>query len=164
MQRLFWTVEGISIESSFYERYWMQKLVTLLMIGFITAPAWADGPREAVDAFHAALTSGDKAAAVELLAPDVLIFESGYVERSRAEYASHHLDGDIAFSKTASRTVLRRGERIDGKTAVTWQETETKGNSKGKEVHVLGTETAVLERKGDKWVIVHVHWSSRKAK
>ena len=134
------------------------------MFGFLSAPAWASGPREALEAFHAALTSGDKAAAVELLSPDVLIFESGYVERSRAEYASHHLDGDIAFSKTAARKVLRQGERINGNSAIAWQETETKGSSKGKEIHVLGTETAVLEKTGHKWAIVHVHWSSRKAK
>ncbi len=106
----------------------------------------------------------DKAAAVALLSPEVLIFESGYVERSRTEYASHHLDGDIAFSKTASRKVLGQGERTEGKTAIVWQETETKGTSKGKEIHVMGTETAVLEKTGDKWTIVHVHWSSRKAK
>lgn len=142
----------------------MHKIAAVLMAGLISSPAWAAGPREAVEAFHAALTSGDKAAAVALLSPEVLIFESGYVERSRTEYASHHLDGDIAFSKTASRKVLGQGERTDGKTAIVWQETETKGTSKGKEIHVMGTETAVLEKTGDKWSIVHVHWSSRKAK
>jgi ketosteroid isomerase-like protein len=142
----------------------MHKIAAVLMAGLISSPAWAAGPREAVEAFHAALTSGDKAAAVALLSPEVLIFESGYVERSRTEYASHHLDGDIAFSKTASRKVLGQGERTDGKTAIVWQETETKGTSKGKEIHVMGTETAVLEKTGDKWTIVHVHWSSRKAK
>ena len=142
----------------------MQKIAAVLMAGLISSPAWAAGPREAVEAFHAALTSGDKTAATALLSPEVLIFESGYVERSRAEYASHHLDGDIAFSKTASRKVLGQGERTDGKTAIVWQETETKGTSKGKEIHVMGTETAVLEKTGDKWSIVHVHWSSRKAK
>lgn len=142
----------------------MYRITLVLLAGLIASPAWAAGPREAVEAFHAALASGDKAAAVALLSPEALIFESGYVERSRAEYASHHLDGDIAFSKTASRKVLAQGERIDGKTAIVWQESETKGTAKGKEIHVMGTETAVLEKTGDKWTIVHVHWSSRKAK
>ena len=142
----------------------MRRFASVLMAGLISSPAWASGPREAVEAFHAALTSGDKAAAVALLSPEVLIFESGYVERSRTEYASHHLDGDIAFSKTASRKVLGQGQRTEGKTAIVWQETETTGTSKGKEIHVLGTETAVLEKTGDKWTILHVHWSSRKAK
>lgn len=142
----------------------MQKFIVLMVGGLISSTALAAAPREAVAAFHAALSSGDKAAAVALLSPEVLIFESGYVERSRAEYASHHLDGDIAFSKTASRKVLSEGERTEGKTAVIWQETETTGTAKGKDIHVFGTETAILEKVGDRWMIVHVHWSSRKAK
>lgn len=140
------------------------KLAIALIFGLLSAHSYAATPREALDAFHTALTAGDKNAAVLLLSPEVLIYESGYVERSRAEYASHHLDGDIAFSKTAVRKVLKQGERIDGKTAVLWQETETTGTSKGKEVHSLGTETAVMEKVGERWTIVHVHWSSRKAK
>lgn len=124
----------------------------------------ASSPQEALSAFHAALTAGDKAKASELLAPDVAIFESGYIERSRAEYASHHLPGDIEFAKTATRKVLKQTERVQGPMAVIWQETETTGTSKGKPVHLMGTETALLEKKGDTWTITHVHWSSRKAK
>lgn len=124
----------------------------------------ASSPQEALSAFHAALTAGDKAKASELLAPDVAIFESGYIERSRAEYASHHLPGDIEFAKTASRKVLKQTERVHGPMAVIWQETETTGTSKGKPVHLMGTETALLEKKGDTWTITHVHWSSRKPK
>lgn len=140
------------------------KLAIALIFSFLSVQASAATPREALDAFHKALTAGDKEAAIELLSPTVLVYESGYVERSRAEYASHHLDGDIAFSKTAVRKVLKQGERVEGKTAVLWQETETTGSSKGKEVNSLGTETAVMEKVGDRWTIVHVHWSSRKAK
>jgi hypothetical protein len=101
---------------------------------------------------------------LDLMAPEVAIYESGYVERSRAEYASHHLAGDMEFAQTASRKVLKQTERTEGNTAIIWQETETTGTSRGKAIHLLGTETAVLEKKGDAWTIVHVHWSSRKAK
>lgn len=37
-------------------------------------------------------------------------------------------------------------------------------NYKGRSVHAFGTETAVLEKQGEHWVIVPVHWSSRKGK
>jgi hypothetical protein len=57
-----------------------------------------------------------------------------------------------------------QGERAEGKTAVVWQENETTGTANGKPVHLFGTETAVLEKSGDGWTILHVHWSSRKAK
>ncbi|MES2320881.1 MAG: nuclear transport factor 2 family protein [Pseudomonadota bacterium] len=118
----------------------------------------------ALSAFHAALARGDKTGALELLAPTVAIYESGYVEASREEYAHHHLGGDIAFAKTSTRKVLRHSEKMEGNTAIIWEETETTGSSGGKPVHFFGTETAVLEKTGDRWMITHVHWSSRKAK
>lgn len=121
-------------------------------------------PKEALAAFHAALAAGDTAKAIGLLAPDVTIYESGFVERSRAEYAGHHLPEDIAFAKTSSRSVLQQGECREGKLALIWQETETRARLKGKEVRILGTETALLQQTGDNWSIVHVHWSSRKPK
>ncbi len=129
-----------------------------------SASSLAASPKETLAAFHDALTSGDKTKAASLLAPDIAIYESGYVERSRDEYASHHLGGDIEFAKNSTRKVLKQTERIDGKTAVVWEESETTGVSRGKPVHVFGTGTAVLEKNGDNWSIVHVHWSSRKAK
>ncbi len=121
-------------------------------------------PKETLSAFHEALVAGDKAKALALLSPEIAIYEAGYVERSRDEYASHHLGGDIEFAKTSSRKVLKQTERIDGNTAIILEETETTGTSRGKPVHVFGTGTAVLEKKGGGWSIVHIHWSSRKAK
>jgi ketosteroid isomerase-like protein len=118
----------------------------------------------ALTAFHAALGAGDKDTALALMAPDVTIYESGYVERSRADYASHHLADDIAFAKTAKRKVLSHSARVDGKLAIVLDETETTGNSHGKAVHAFGTETTILERIDAHWLITHVHWSSRRAK
>ena len=128
------------------------------------ASALAASPKETVAAFHQALASGDKDKALAYLSPEIAIYESGFVERSRDEYASSHLGNDMEFAKGATRKVLKQSERIDGNTAVVWEETETLGTMRGKPVHVLGIETAVLEKKGDDWTIVHVHWSSRRAK
>ncbi|HEV2044415.1 MAG TPA: hypothetical protein VGR05_07020, partial [Sphingomicrobium sp.] len=61
-----------------------------------------------VDAFHAALRQGDTRSAVALLADQVLIFESGGVERSKAEYESHHLGADAAFAKAVPMVLTRR--------------------------------------------------------
>jgi ketosteroid isomerase-like protein len=129
-----------------------------------SASCLAASPKETVAAFHAALAAGDKAKALGLLAPEVAIYEAGHVERSRDEYASHHLQGDIDFARTSTRKLLRENERIDGNTAVVWEETETTGTAMGMPVHALGTGTMVLEKRGDGWAIVHVHWSSRKVK
>jgi ketosteroid isomerase-like protein len=142
----------------------MRKLLFVLMMMAFGTPAIAASPQETVDAFHAAMHAGDKDKLAAMLSPDVLVFESGHVERSRAEYAGHHLPADVAFAKAVTRKVLRQGERIVGNQAVLWQETETIGTFKDKPVHSFGTETTILEKKGDDWLIVHVHWSSRKAK
>lgn len=124
----------------------------------------AASPKETVAAFHAALASGDRDKALAFLAPEIAIYEAGNVERSRDEYAASHLGADMEFVKEAKRTVLKQSERIDGNTAVVWEETETSGTWRGRTVHTLGTETAILEKQGDRWTIVHVHWSSRRAK
>jgi len=124
----------------------------------------AGTPSEAVSAFHAALHAGDKATALAALSPAIVIYESGFVERTRDEYASHHLASDMEFSKATTRKVLRHSERIDGAMATVMEETETTGSFKGKPVHSMGVETALLEKKNDQWTIVHVHWSSRKVK
>ncbi|MGI4843676.1 MAG: YybH family protein [Janthinobacterium lividum] len=129
-----------------------------------SAASLAASPKETLAAFHDALVAGDRAKALSLLAPEIAIYEAGYVERSREEYASHHLGGDMEFAKSSTRKVLKQTERIDGNTAVVWEETETTGTSRGKPVHAFGTGTAVLEKRGDAWAIIHVHWSSRKAK
>lgn len=141
------------------------KIVSLFLISIaLSSASYADEPKQVLAAFHAALASGDQVKATELLAPDITIYESGYVERSRAEYAGHHLPEDIAFAKTATNKLLQTKERIEGNLAVIWQETETKAKHKGKELHIFGTETSVLQRVGDSWGIVHIHWSSRTAK
>ena len=139
---------------------------SLFAISFagIHAAGHAATPKETVEAFHLALAAGDKTKALAFLSPEVAIYEAGHVERSREEYAQHHLGGDMAFAKTTSRKLLKQAERIDGNTAIVWEETETTGNSGGKPVHAFGTGTMVLEKKGDGWTIMHVHWSSRKAK
>jgi hypothetical protein len=126
--------------------------------------AFAAEPKEVLAAFHAALAAGNKAKAIELMSPSVAIYESGYVEASRDEYAGHHLGDDIIFAKTTTRKVLKHSERIEGNMAIIWEETETAGTSHGKDIRAFGTETAVLEKIGDAWMISHVHWSSRKAK
>ena len=142
----------------------MKRIATLTILVLLNAPIYAAGPQDTVTSFHAALAAGDKIKANELLSPEVTIFESGFVERSRAEYASHHLTEDIAFAKASKSKVLKHSEKIDNNLAVIWEESETTGNFEGKDVHLFGTETALLEKKGERWMITHIHWSSRKAK
>ncbi len=142
----------------------MIKISSFLLLGLVAGLSYAGEPQDTVAAFHAALASGDQAKASAQLAPDITIYESGYVEHSRDEYVGHHLPEDIKFSKLATRKVLQHSERRDGKLAVIWEETETLATIKGKKLRFLNTETTILEKNGEDWAIVHMHWSSRKPK
>lgn len=113
-----------------------------------------------VDSFHAALQRGDTRAALGFLANDALIFESGGVERGKAEYASHHLAADAAFSQAVPATITRRAGEAVGNVAWIATEGRTTGTYKGKPVDRRTVETMVLRRTGAGWRIVHIHWSS----
>ena len=113
-----------------------------------------------VDAFHAALQRGDTKAAVAHLAENALIYESGGVERSRQEYASHHLGADAAFAQAVPGTVTRRAGEALGNYAWIATEGRTTGTHKDKAVDRVTTETMVLRRTRGAWKIVHIHWSS----
>ena len=125
-----------------------------------TLSASARGAAATVDAFHAALHRGDTRAAAALLAEDALIFESGGVERSKAEYAGHHLPADTEFSRLVSSVVIRRAGNSNGILAWIASEGRTTGTYKGKPLDLLTTETMLLRRTNGGWKIVHIHWSS----
>jgi len=139
----------------------LKQLLLILFFGFFTV-VQASEPKQVLEEFYAALASGDTSAATARLAPELTIYESGYVERSRDEYAGHHMPADMKFAKTSKNRVLKQTERREGNMAVLWTETETRSTTEGKDVTTLGTETAMLQKTGDNWVIVHLHWSSRK--
>jgi hypothetical protein len=142
----------------------MKQTAFALLLLTAAIRSHAAGPADALAAFHAALARGDQEQARALLSRDVVVYESGHVERTREEYAGHHLPADIAFAASTARKVLQQTVREHGDVAVIWEETETTGSYQGKPVNLLGTGTTVLEKRGEQWVITHVHWSSRKNK
>jgi ketosteroid isomerase-like protein len=129
----------------------------------IAAFALALSPAATVDAFHAALAKGDTRAAAALLADNVLVFESGSAERSKAEYAAHHLAADAAFSKGVRSVILRRANDSSADSAWIATEGRTTGTYKGRAINQLTSETMVLRQTKDGWRIVHIHWSSAPA-
>ena len=128
----------------------------------VLSPAASEAAK-VVDAFHAALAGQDTAAAAALLSDSVLIFEAGYVERSKAEYASHHLGADAAYASVVPTSVLKRSGFVEGDVAWIASETRTTGTYKDKPVDRLSTETMILRKEAPGWRIVHIHWSSRAA-
>lgn len=119
-------------------------------------------PVDTVIAFHAALTRGDTEAALNLLAEDASIFESGNAESSRAEYAAHHLQSDIAFSGSVQRTLVDRSSDTNGDTAWVMSTETVSGTYRDRPIKSRSTETMLLNRVDGQWRIAHIHWSSAK--
>jgi len=109
------------------------------------------------------LRRGNTQAALGLIAEEALIFEAGGVERSRADYASHHLAAHAAFSQAVPATVTRRTGEAEGNIAWITSEGRTAGTYKGRAVDRRTVETMVLRRGKAGWKIVHIHWSSAAA-
>ncbi len=129
----------------------------------VQLPPGALNAAEAVDSFQKRLAQGDLNGAAQLLDPSVLIYESGGAEKSRNEYASHHLKSDAEFLKDAEvRQLSRTGDAV-GDFAWVATESELKTTSP-KPIDLISTETMVLQRGPDGWRVKHVHWSSRPKK
>ena len=114
--------------------------------------------------FGKALAAGDMKTVEELLAPDVLILETGGAERSRAEYLGHHAISDAKFLKGSHHQLKRRTARTSGDLAWIGSESELHASKDGKPLTLISTETMVLRKIGADWRIVHIHWSSRPKK
>lgn len=115
-----------------------------------------------VERYHAALTAGDSAAALALLAPDAVVLESGGME-TREEYRGHHLPADIEFARAihSERGPIRMTVRGDA--AWAWSTSTTRGEFRGRKIDSRGAELMVLTRSDDGWRIAAIHWSSRSA-
>lgn len=150
----------------------MRTPVAVLLVAWFLAGCAARGtaePREdasaavvaQAEAFHRALSAGDEAAVASLLAPEVLIYESGGQESSREEYMSHHMKGDMAFLGKSQLQVIERKHGTTG--GLGWVATRSRitGVHRDKPVDIYSTESLVLERRPEGWRIVHVQWSSR---
>lgn len=159
--RLFLTATGVG--------------VTLLMFGnapsaeaypSVSAPRTASLPTDSADvaatvqAFHAALQAGDSAAVMAMLAPDVVIQESGGME-TRDHYAGHHLPGDIAFAKGLPGVRSAQRVVVTGDVAWSTSSSATKGTYRDRQINSVGAEMMVLSKEAGRWRIRAIHWSSR---
>jgi ketosteroid isomerase-like protein len=141
-------------------------LFVLLVVrpaGAGSVPSEAAAITAAVNGFHDAFRRGDSAAALNLLAPDAVILESGSAQ-TREEYAREHLAEDIAFSKAVPGTRSNLVVKQEGNVAWTSAATQSIGTFNGHEVNSGGVELIVLTKLGSEWRIRAIHWSSHAIK
>ena len=113
----------------------------------------------AAKAFHTALQNGDRATALALLAAEVTISEGGHTQ-SRSDYASGHLDEDIAYLKSVQSTLISLGSMSMGETAMVGSETELRQTEKG-QIHITRSrEMLTLKQQNGAWKIIAIRWQS----
>jgi ketosteroid isomerase-like protein len=110
--------------------------------------------------YHAAMASGDSAAALALLAPDAIVLESGGKE-TREEYRAHHLPADIGFARAVPSQRADVKVTVRGDVAWASSTSTSQGEFRGRQVNSRGAELMVLSREPDGWRIRAIHWSSR---
>lgn len=141
-------------------------LFILINVSYTEVSAQSDTEKEVIaviDAFHSALASGDSITALDYLAEDVTILESGGIE-NKHHYASGHISGDMRFAKAVPR---KRGDitvSIVGDVAWAYASSITQGKMGDREVNSMGAELVVLARHDNTWIIKAIHWSSRRKK
>ena len=113
-----------------------------------------------VSRFHAALASGDSSGALELLATDAIILESGASE-TREHYRSHHLSADVEFSRAVPTTHSLVRVYVHDNFAWIALTSVSQGQIAGRKINSAGAELVVLRRDRDNWKIHAVHWSSQ---
>lgn len=110
-------------------------------------------------AFHTALQTGDRAAVLALLAPDVTVSEGGRTQ-SRDQYAEGHLGEDIAFLKNATITPGFLGSMPMGDTAMVGSESTIKTIVDNNAVVLGCREMLTLRKIGSAWKIATIQWQS----
>ena len=142
----------------------VRRGVAALLLAAVCATAAAAGSAsEALDSFHKALRKNEPDKVLAVLAKDAVIYEQGFAESSRDEWARKQLGTAIAFARDTERRVLRRVSGSSGDAAWFMSATETVLDVSERKVVFEGAETALLRREGGEWKIVHLHWSAHEA-
>ncbi len=118
-----------------------------------------DDPVATVDAFHHALTEGDRDTALALLHENATILEGGNLQ-TRVAYASGHLESDMAFLEQVDTEILSREVSSNESQATVTTRTRMTGEYDGNPVDTISLETAALVATDSGWRISSLVWSS----
>lgn len=128
--------------------------------GVAQQPPDAEQVTAVIDAFHSALARGDSTTALQQLADDVVILESGRME-DKAHYRSGHLSGDMRFAQAVTRERGTITVEVVGDVAWAHSTSTAVGTLGDRSLDLQGAELMVLARVEGTWKIKAIHWSSR---
>jgi ketosteroid isomerase-like protein len=113
-------------------------------------------------ALFAASERNDMTALDSLYAGDSLtVFEGAGVNRGWADYRDHHLAPELLEMKNFQYRPADLEVHVDGGTAWVLFRYTLKAEVKGRVIDSVGRGTAILERRGARWVVRHTQTGSR---
>ena len=140
--------------------------LTTLTMFVIVLPASAQDSetavREVLSRSASAFEKGDMAALEKLWANDesVTVFESGHANYGWADYRDKHLGPEMKEMKNTKYTLSDIKVKVSGNTAWATFKYAISADIGTRHVDGAGLGTAVLEKRGDDWKIVHWHSSA----
>lgn len=117
-------------------------------------------PADFADAFHEAMRSRNREKVLSMLAPDLVVFETGYLQSTRDEYVKNNLSDDIKFASALEYRPLSRGVIGSGESMTVLTKASIRGVFGDQRVDLVQSETMTLRRTKTSWEIVHLHWSA----
>lgn len=110
----------------------------------------------------AAVERGDLAALDKIWANDesVTVFESGHANYGWADYRNNHLAPELKEFKNTKYAFSDLKVKVDGRTAWATFKYTLAANVGTRSIQSGGLGTAVLEKRGGEWRIVHWHSSA----
>jgi ketosteroid isomerase-like protein len=145
------------------------SLLLSMLVLFLFAPAPATAQqadtaqvRATIEALFAAAERGDIAALDTLYAgEDLTVIEGAGIDRGWTRYRDHHLGPELE----AFRNFRYRPNQIETHVAgdLAWAifRYSLRAEYQERELDQVGRGTAILERRGDRWVVRHTQTSSR---
>lgn len=159
------------MKSSFCRRHRLFVLVlSTAIVAFITGGRFViDGAQDPAEQIRsvllqsaAAFERGDMAAAEKAWANDesVTVFESGHANYGWADYRDHHLGPEMKEMKNTKYTLSDIKVKVSGDTAWATFKYAISADVGTRHVDGGGLGTAILEKRGQDWKIVHWHSSA----
>ncbi len=124
------------------------------------ASATVQSPADFADAFHEAMRTRNREKILSMLAPDLVLFETGYMQATREEYIKNGLSDDADFASVMDYRPLSRGVIGSGQHMTVLTKASIKGIFGDQRVDLVQSETMILRRTQTSWEIVHLHWSA----
>ena len=142
-------------------------LAILILVGFAAQSISAQTNdekqvREVLTKNTTAFVQNDLATLDKIWANDeaVTVFENGQANYGWNDYRNHHLAPEMSEIKNTKYASSDVKIKIDGKTAWATFKYTISGDADGKHFDGGGLGTAILEKRGGRWQIVHWHSSA----